>query len=144
MTEKDLYRETPVRYIGYANEIGEAFKSFLPKIGYYGTYGIAISYVLADTADKSKNFTKPWLAADVLIWQMLASVMIPGLAINRTCHFSRKLLMQNSQKFKNFQHREYVISGIGLAAIPLIIKPIDQSVDFLMDKTYRKHVLKID
>lgn len=28
--------------------------------------------------------------------------------------------------------------GIGLACIPLIIKPIDHGVDFAMDKTFRQ------
>ena len=28
--EVDIWRDTPIRYLGYANECGEAFKAFLP------------------------------------------------------------------------------------------------------------------
>lgn len=94
ITEKDLYRDTPVRYLGmirgvmigahatgllcyiimpigepfsltpifyfwciegYANEIGEAFRPVIKKIFVHASYAVAISYVLADTADKSKK-----------------------------------------------------------------------------------------
>ena len=34
----DIYRDTPLRYMGYCNEVGESFKAFLPKWAYLGTY----------------------------------------------------------------------------------------------------------
>lgn len=39
--EVDLWRDTPVRYCGYANEVGEAFAAFLPG------WGVPASYVAA-------------------------------------------------------------------------------------------------
>lgn len=37
---------------GYANELGESFKAFLPKSAYIGSYVISSGYVMADAYDK--------------------------------------------------------------------------------------------
>lgn len=59
------------------------------------SYAVAIAYVLADAGDKTiKAYKKPEIigggtkgavktAFDVFIWQMMASVVIPGFTINR-------------------------------------------------------------
>jgi len=110
--EVDLYRDTALRYMGYANECGEAFADWLPVGGVPASYAVAIAYVLADTVDKSK---KAWQSTarptecppgdldceleeqipdslrfqhaasstfDTLAWQLLASVFIPGSVIH--------------------------------------------------------------
>ena len=28
----DVYRDTPVRFLGYANELGESFKPLIPRV----------------------------------------------------------------------------------------------------------------
>ncbi|KAI2597282.1 mitochondrial fission process 1 [Homo sapiens] len=53
--ERDLYRDTWVRYLGYANEVGEAFRSLVPAAVVWLSYGVASSYVLADAIDKGKK-----------------------------------------------------------------------------------------
>uniref|UniRef100_A0A2K5S260 Mitochondrial fission process protein 1 n=1 Tax=Cebus imitator TaxID=2715852 RepID=A0A2K5S260_CEBIM len=53
--ERDLYRDTWVRYLGYANEVGEAFRSLVPSAVVWLSYGVASSYVLADAIDKGKK-----------------------------------------------------------------------------------------
>ena len=40
------------RYMGYANEIGESFKSFISKVAYRSTYAAAISYGKSQVVDK--------------------------------------------------------------------------------------------
>ncbi len=50
--EVDLYRDTLVRYAGYANEVGESFKNLVSTSAYRMSYAIAICYVLADATDK--------------------------------------------------------------------------------------------
>ncbi|XP_049533070.1 mitochondrial fission process protein 1 [Anopheles darlingi] len=147
--EKDLYRDTPVRYLGYANEIGEAFRPVIKKIFVHASYGVAISYVLADTADKSKKqYVKPEIlggglrgaavaSGDTLLWQMFASVIIPGFTINRICWLSKKVLKANKVKGPV---AKWGPTMLGLLAIPFIIHPIDSAVDYAMDNTYRKYV----
>tara|TARA_B110000977_G_scaffold195343_1_gene273610 strand:+ start:2848 stop:3147 length:300 start_codon:yes stop_codon:yes gene_type:complete len=42
--EVDIYRDTPLRYMGYSNEVGEAFVAFLPGWGVPASYGVAGTY----------------------------------------------------------------------------------------------------
>ena len=77
----DIYRDTALRYMGYANEVGEAFRPLVPVAVVYATYVGAIGYILADTVDKfqkgqtGKDLLVPVISAtDVFCWQMLASV----------------------------------------------------------------------
>ena len=50
--EKNLYRDTWVRYLGYTNEIGESFRYVFPKF-VIPSYIISFGYVFADSRDKS-------------------------------------------------------------------------------------------
>lgn len=68
---------------------------------------------------------------------MLASVIIPGFVINRIT-WGAGLLSKRS-KLPSIA-RKWLPTCIGLAAIPLIIQPIDHAVDQAMDKTYRKYI----
>ena len=79
----DLYRDTPVRFLGYANELGESFKPLIPRVAYFSTYGVACAYVAADANDKYQRDGDVARGVDALIWQALASVIVPGFVVNR-------------------------------------------------------------
>lgn len=49
----DIYRDTPLRLMGYANEVGEAFRALVHVNWVRLSYALSISYVLADTNDKA-------------------------------------------------------------------------------------------
>ncbi|XP_030747412.1 mitochondrial fission process protein 1 [Sitophilus oryzae] len=146
--KNDLYRDTPVRYLGYTNEVGEAFRSIIGTKWVNLTYGIATMYVLADTADKSIESYKvnqneknhkarvAFTTTDTLIWQLLASVIIPGFTINRICAVCNYTFKKSNMLPKN--SRRWLVTAIGLSAIPFIIKPIDKFVDFVLDESLRK------
>ncbi|XP_043501760.1 mitochondrial fission process protein 1 [Polistes fuscatus] len=144
----DLYRDTPVRYLGYANEVGEAFRHLIPKSIVWLSYIISSGYVLADTMDKGYRVYKidqspqkmkrvVLSTTDTLLWQSFASVVIPGFTINRIC-----MLVQYAQKrtsslgLKN----SWIPTIIGLVSIPFIIHPIDYAVEETMNVTYRKWI----
>ena len=62
----DIYRDSLLRYAGYANEVGEAFRAQFAPYTYKGwngpvslTYAVAITYCAADAADKCK-LVKPF------------------------------------------------------------------------------------
>ncbi|XP_060071035.1 mitochondrial fission process protein 1-like [Ylistrum balloti] len=145
----DIFRDTPVRYLGYANEIGEAFRAQIPINAVRLSYGVASGYVVADAIHKGKEASEKtwenegqkssqvrWAVLDTLLWQGLASVIIPGFTINRLCALSTYTFTKNS-KFP-ISTRKWITTVIGLACIPFIIKPIDKSVDALMENTFRK------
>ncbi|XP_047538643.1 mitochondrial fission process protein 1 [Vanessa atalanta] len=145
--EKDFYRDTWVRYLGYANEVGESFRSLVSVKVVRASYAVAFAYVLADTGDKSwkmlrkdgrfKNVLVE--TGDALIWQTLASVAIPGFVINRICAFTQNYLQKNVSKIPP-KPRSLITVAVGLASIPIIVKPIDMSVTMLMNLTYRRLV----
>ncbi|KAM8961888.1 mitochondrial fission process protein 1 isoform 2-T2 [Pelodytes ibericus] len=147
-SEPDLYRDTWVRYLGYANEVGESFRALVPKSLVWATYGVATAYVTADAADKGKkayqfNLEDPGRTArvtvavvDTFVWQALASVAIPGFTINRICAASLYLMKQGTRW--PLPVRKWATTAVGLSAIPFIITPIDRSVDYLLDSSFRK------
>ena len=47
----DIWRDTPVRLLGYANEVGESFRNIFPRM-VMPSYVIAFGYTFADCADK--------------------------------------------------------------------------------------------
>ncbi|XP_074150182.1 mitochondrial fission process protein 1 [Sminthopsis crassicaudata] len=146
--QPDLYRDTWVRYLGYANEVGEAFRAIVPTSLVWLSYGVASSYVVADAVDKGKKAgaaaspetsktTKMAVAVvDTFVWQALASVAIPGFTINRLCAASLYVLGRATRW--PLAARKWTTTAVGLMAIPVIIHPIDRSVDFLLDSSLRK------
>ena len=50
----DIFRDTWVRYLGYANELGESFRSFLHVRAVHATYGVAFAYAAADAVRRTK------------------------------------------------------------------------------------------
>ncbi|OXU24931.1 hypothetical protein TSAR_015953 [Trichomalopsis sarcophagae] len=144
--EVDIFRDTAVRYLGYTNEVGEAFRSIVPKSVVWSSYVVACGYVLADTVhkglhvyneDSSSQKTKRLLlsTSDTLLWQGFASVIIPGLTINRLCATIRYLQTKSSRPMLR---SPWISTIIGLASIPVIIHPIDVLVEDSMNATYRK------
>ncbi|XP_077996336.1 mitochondrial fission process protein 1-like [Glandiceps talaboti] len=147
--ETDLFRDTLVRYLGYANEVGESFRSLVPVSVVRFSYLVASGYVAADSVDKGWKANKiQWkddsiktkkvihAVGDCLVWQGLASVIIPGVTINRICALSLYLMAKSTSLPLNV--RKWTTTAIGLSAIPFIIKPIDRGVDLMMDSTVRK------
>ncbi|GBG29966.1 Mitochondrial fission process protein 1 [Hondaea fermentalgiana] len=133
---KDVFRDTPLRLAGYANEVGEAFRPIFPR-WVLPSYCAAFGYVFADTADKGLKLGT-FAAADTLVWQTFASVLLPGMIINRVvwaashAYSSPALVSRVSPSVLRFAP---VMTG--LAAIPFIVEPIDNFVHAAMDKTFR-------
>lgn len=73
---------------------------------------------------------------DTFVWQALASVAIPGFTINRICAAS--LYVLGTATRWPLAVRKWTTTAVGLLAIPVIIHPIDRSVDFLLDSSLRK------
>ncbi|KAF7994966.1 hypothetical protein HCN44_004438 [Aphidius gifuensis] len=144
----DIFRDGPLRYLGYTNEVGEAFRSLIPKSLVWTSYVIASGYVISDTIhkgqkeyQKQKNDNENKISnvllstADTLLWQSFASVIVPGITINRIC-----ATVQYLQKYskKTAMKSRWLSTAIGLISIPLIIRPIDRGADQAMNATFRK------
>ena len=75
-----------------------------------------------------------------MLWQLLASVFIPGFIINRTVEAATWTLKKLSDKGKisNANAIKWIPVVLGICTIPFIVKPIDHSVTKLLDLTTRK------
>ncbi|TMW60856.1 hypothetical protein Poli38472_000898 [Pythium oligandrum] len=147
----DIWRESLVRYLGYSNELGESFRPIVPRL-VVPSYVVAFGYVLGDTYDKATKASQVAdkqelpsgkltalvanATVDTLLWQTMASVVIPGFTINRVVALSSTIAQKTLQQSPVL--RRWAPTAIGLGVIPLIIHPIDHFVDFLMDNTTRK------
>ena len=165
-TTKNIFRDTPLRYLGYANEIGESFRYQYPRY-VVPSYVVAFGYCLADATStgyhtyysqsRHKNGTNNRnhyndgtdenkyeqlrirrtmvSTLDTLLWQSLASVLIPGYVIHTIVKITKYSIPQ--QLRVPFVIRTWLPTIIGLGAIPFIVHPIDQTVDYLLDNTAR-------
>lgn len=91
-------------------------------------------------SDRAKQIAVTTAAADALIWQSFASVIVPGFTINRICAGSLYILKRTTKLPKIT--RKWITTAVGLSSIPFIIKPIDHAVDYAMDNSFRKWVQK--
>ncbi len=145
----DIWRHGPLRFAGYANELGEAFRPLVSHTWVHASYAVAIAYVLGDTIDKivvvgnqatgRGESPVPHMvttAVDVLSWQTIASIAVPGFVINRVVALSGALLRRAGRK------PGVVPTLVGLASVPLIIKPIDHATDAVLDATIRPAIAR--
>ena len=81
-----------IRYLGYTNELGEAFRPILPFL-VIRSYIIAVGYMLYDSyikSKKSKNKISKFI--DTLIWQSFATIIIPSYVIHKIVYFTKDLI----------------------------------------------------
>ena len=148
--EYDIFRDSSLRYLGYSNELGESFRYQFPKF-VKPSYALAFTYVLGDAAtsghaayERATKTGSPTAITesivstmDTLLWQSLASVAIPGATINAIVRVSR-FAVHRSPIILPMAVSTWFPTAAGLVSIPVIIKPIDEAVDVLMDSTFRQ------
>lgn len=78
-------------------------------------------------------------AVDTVVWQALASVMVPGFTINRVCAASLMVLAKTLPRVP-LNTRKWVTTAIGLGCIPFIVHPIDTGVHWALDNSLRKYL----
>ena len=145
----DIWRDSLLRYLGYANEVGESFRPVAPRL-VLPSYAVSFGYVLCDTIDKggaARAEGRPVVkaAVDTLVWQTLASVALPGFVINRCVKLAAYGLAQPSAAAVVPKvAARWAPTAVGLAVIPVIIHPLDNFVHWAMDNTVRPWWLDVD
>eukprot|EP00736_Rhodelphis_marinus_P007049 Rmarinus@m.26745 len=154
--EYDPLRDGPLRFLGYSNEIGEAFRLLMRLSWVRFTYAVAGGYVIVDTADKAhprsseldrvdrmvawREWSLPH-TGDTLLWHTMASIAIPGFTINRVVYSCNAFLnaMRASPPVVKWGP-----TMVGLFVIPLIVQPIDTAVEYGMDVVLRPYLYNHD
>mmetsp|Transcript_17887 Transcript_17887/g.41764 ORF Transcript_17887/g.41764 Transcript_17887/m.41764 type:complete len:176 (-) Transcript_17887:2562-3089(-) len=151
-SEYNIFRDSLLRYCGYANEIGESFRYQYPRL-VRPTYVVAFAYCLSDSAysgymalgeennrpngERSKETRAAIASFDTLLWQSLASVAIPGFTINMIVRASKFAVGRTAGL--PILISKWLPTTAGLGSIPFIVKPIDSLVDFALDNTTRPY-----
>ena len=75
---------------------------------------------------------------DTIIWQSLATIIIPSYVIHKIVYFTKDLIkdVEIINKYKIL--KDYLPSVVGILSIFFIMQPIDDLVDYIMDNTIRK------
>lgn len=147
----DLYRDTAVRYFGYANEVGEAFRPLVPAPLVTFSYLVAFAYIAADSYSQGAKvvdlpsggeWKKPSMLASVdsLLFQIMASVIFPSFTINRWVVFLGTALSELQQdQFASLPPElvQYLPTATGLLIIPIICGPLDVLTHRLLDGSFR-------
>lgn len=95
---------------------------------------------LVESTEKPSNdsgpLDNPFLVAggDALIWQVIASVALPGFTINRFVTLAE--IGCEAQAANNII-AEYLPTVLGLSLIPIVCKPLDELADVGLDATLR-------
>mmetsp|Transcript_8877 Transcript_8877/g.18475 ORF Transcript_8877/g.18475 Transcript_8877/m.18475 type:complete len:172 (+) Transcript_8877:218-733(+) len=148
----NIFRDSALRYCGYANEIGESFRYQYPKL-VTPSYVVAFGYCFADAVSagyqvmsedervtvreyRAKETRAAIATFDTLLWQSLASVAIPGGVINLIVRSSRFAVARSVGL--PVLVSKWLPTAAGLGSIPFIIAPIDNCVDFALDNSIRK------
>jgi fission process protein 1 len=137
----DVFKDSKLRYVGYSNEIGEAFRPIVPISVVRFSYLLEMVYFISDTLHKgvhaythgeggSKTMHALRASSYTMLWQFLASVAVPAFAINRCVKFSGYIL-RNS---KMVSVKKVAPTLIGLWLIPLLPYVLDPFVDGVMNK----------
>ena len=148
--EHDIFRHTPLRYLGYTNEIGEAFRYQLSFRALACTYIISTGYVIGDALDKGykaynkyhfeemktheKNLARNYVIKTtglVLLWQIVATEIVPAFIIYQAVKLLKKLPMN---MIKNQSIKKWFPTVIGLCIIPTFPYTVDPIIDKLFDK----------
>lgn len=158
--EYNIFRDSLLRYCGYANEVGESFRYLYPKF-VTPSYAVAFGYCLADSVSagyhvmavtedggdggssskydtRSKEKRAAIAMFDTLLWQSLASVAIPGGVINTIVRATRFTVARAVGL--PLVVTKWAPTVMGLGSIPFIVTPIDHCVDFALDNSTRKYL----
>ncbi|XXQ36156.1 Mitochondrial fission process protein 1 [Plasmodiophora brassicae] len=142
---RDMWRDSLLRYVGYANEVGESFRPVLPRL-LIPSYMVSFGYALGDTLDKGLTAASNCgdksgctsvvtrAVLDTMLWQTLANIVFPGFTINRVVKLASFLTHKYA---KHPALCRSIPTAVGLSIIPLIIHPIDRAVDVTLDNTTR-------
>lgn len=153
-TEYDVFRDSPLRHCGYADEVGEAFRAVVPRSVVYAGYGVSLLYTLGDITDKAlrcKHQQDSFEAVteqiiDTVLWQCTASFIIPPLLVNRTAAVARwafrtmpgfRVAAGQALGTAKARVARWTPVAAGLSIIPFLPGTVDPFVDRAMDKWVR-------
>lgn len=147
--EYDIYKDSYLRYLGYSNEIGEAFRKVTSRNFVIFTYVLEFGYFIGDTIHKGhKAYNDPDVVDNkhlhvikqssyTILWQFFATCLIPPLCINIVVGRAHNFLTK--RRFPQGIIRYFPLS-LGLIMIPLFNIYVDPVVGHVLDNFFDTHI----
>lgn len=77
----DPFKDSLWRFLGYANEVGEALRPLVPVGFVWATYAVAIGYAAADTYDKASYEYKVRISLYLIVFNIFIMRTVHGKRI---------------------------------------------------------------
>lgn len=131
----EFFRDPPGRYLGYCHVVGRALSGTLvtPFTNMWLTRA-TLGYIGFDTVYNAMDHRQPnplLKAADALIWQSLASIVLPKMTVDAVAAVA-----------SHFKLKGKLPVALVLLCMPLLGPGIDNGVDFVLDHTTRPILLR--
>lgn len=133
------------KFLAYSNEVGESIRHTFPKL-VAPAYALSFGYVFADSfyhiypTYKEKGWTKETIdkVKFYTTWHSIASMLLPTLVVGGSVKGTKFIL----QKLKTSVHYiRWIVPTVGIGMIPLVVEPIDHSVDeFVMKPIFKDKI----
>lgn len=138
----NVLRDSPLRYLGFTNDVGEALRGVIPPWAVWSTYGVTGAYALGDVAQlawREHRRGAGWPAVhrqlvDSAVFHGLATVAVTPLIIAGACRAIKAVVPNALPGWA----RRFGPSAVGIALIPLIVPPTDRYVEHLIER-WRGH-----
>lgn len=147
--EYDVFKDSWVRYLGYSNEIGEAFRKVTPRNFVIFTYVVEVGYFIADTFHKghkayndpnqqdNKHYHVIKSSGYTILWQFFATCVIPPLCINLVVGRTHNFLTRRNYGINIIK---FAPLTVGLIMIPLFNIYVDPVVEHALDYLFDAHL----
>lgn len=148
--EYDIYKDSYLRYLGYSNEIGEAFRKVTSRGFVAFTYLLEFGYFAGDTFHKGHKAYHDCKDHEnqiyhvikhsgyTILWQFFATCLIPPLAIHLVVGRTHNYLTRRNFSANSIR---YIPLSLGLIMIPLFNIYIDPIVGDTLDNLFEKHLI---
>ena len=123
-----------VRHLAYSSDLGEAFRPVVPTWAVNATYGVAVSYVVADTAYRVYDAEEKGadaeemrrVAAHATIFHAIASIGVPMAIIHTQVHVWEGIL----KRVGRFTKWGPTVAGLAIIPLlPYVDHPIEEIID---------------
>lgn len=126
------------RYTAYSSDIMEAFRPVVSPFWVYAGYGVAISYIGLDVGYSAYKEARkpdgnvPRAVAHATLFQGLASLVIPAVAIHQTVHFTKHYT-------RGRRLGVWAPTVAGLSLIPILPFTIDPPVELALESAFNHY-----
>lgn len=128
------------RPLAFASEGAVAGDALLPRVIYYGAWGLSGLAISTDIYNKYNDAPEPLKTNTALYWtafHLPASLIIPAGIIHQIVHFTEKIVQNPEGMARNLPPRAKAIAPVAAAMLSIIpvVPTVDYAAEAIMEPT---------